>query len=70
MSLWLGIGTKKSNSQKASAQEVCEQVHMAVGGISFNIQITNDDGTIRNQEWIDEAKRTWGEDMAQNATTF
>ena len=54
----------ETNLQKASEKEVCEQVAVALGedGLSFNIQIIDEDGTVKNQEWINEAKRRWGED--------
>lgn len=48
----------------ATEEQICNEVAIALGedGLSFNIQITNEDGTVRNQGWIDEAKRRWGED--------
>jgi len=48
----------------ATEEQVCNEVAIALGedGLSFNIQITNEDGTVKNQGWIDEAKRRWGED--------
>ena len=46
----------------ATAEQVCNEVTLGFGDFTGNIQIKNADGTVKNQGWIDEAKRRWGED--------
>ena len=55
---------EKIKLDKAADKKVCDEVAVALGedGLSFNIQIINEDGTVKNQGWIDEAKRRWGDD--------
>ena len=51
-----------TNLQKASEKKVCGEVAIVLGeeGTTFGVTINNEDGTIQNQDWIDEAKRRWG----------
>jgi len=48
----------------ATAEQVCNEVVILWGtdGVGANIQIKNEDGSVKNQGWIDEAERRWGED--------
>ena len=46
----------------ASEKEVCGEVAIVLGeeGMSMGVTINNEDGTVQNQGWIDEANRRWG----------
>ena len=46
----------------ATEEQVCNEVSVGFGDYTANIQIKNADGTVKNQGWIDEAKRRWGGD--------
>ena len=48
----------------ASEKEVCSEVAIVLGeeGMSMGVTINNEDGTVKNQGWIDEAKHRWGAD--------
>ena len=59
-----GSGTSGDSIKYSDATEeqVCNEVSMGFGDYTANIQIKNADGTVKNQGWIDEAKRRWGGD--------
>jgi hypothetical protein len=52
----------------ATDAQVCNEATLSFGGFVGNIQITNDDGTVKNQGWIDEAKRRWGENYVTHCS--
>ena len=50
----------------ASDEQVCNEAVIGFGDMTANITIQNDDGSVMNQGWIDEAERRWGKTMLLN----
>ena len=55
----------------ASEKDVCGEVAIVLGeeGMSLGVTINNEDGTVQNQGWIDEAKRRWGADYISHCAS-